>query len=71
MNDDRWTIYGGFSDKGAHFAEWFEIVKNFLKLYIAGDRHEVKRLCNRCQKRRMLFEYEMFGHISMHILGRW
>jgi hypothetical protein len=25
-------MYDGFNDKGAHSAEWFEIVKNFLKL---------------------------------------
>jgi hypothetical protein len=63
-------MYGGLSDKGAHFPEWFEIVKNFLKLDIAGDRHEVKRPCNRCRNIRMLFEYEISGHITKHRLWR-
>jgi hypothetical protein len=32
MANDRWAMYDEFSDKGAHSTEWFEIVKNFLKL---------------------------------------
>jgi hypothetical protein len=66
MADDRWTMYYGFSDKGAHSAEWFEIMKNFLKLAFAGDHSEAKCPCNRCWNRRMLSEYEMFGHIAKH-----
>jgi hypothetical protein len=54
MVEDRQTIYDGFSDKGAHFAEWFEIAKNFLKLTFDGDRREAKCPCNRCCNRRML-----------------
>jgi hypothetical protein len=37
MAEDRWAMYDGFSDKGAHSVEWFEIAKNFLKLAFAGD----------------------------------
>jgi hypothetical protein len=59
-------MYDGFSDKGAHFAEWFEIVENFLKLDFVGDRHEAKCMCNRCRSRRMLSEYEMSDHIAKH-----
>jgi hypothetical protein len=66
MAENRRAIYVGFSDKGAHSAEWFEIAKNFLKLAFAGDRCEVKCLCNRCQNRRMLSEYEVSGHIAKH-----
>jgi hypothetical protein len=40
-------MYDGFSDKGAHSVEWFEVAKNFLKLAFPGDRHEVKYSCNR------------------------
>jgi hypothetical protein len=64
MVDDRQVMYDGFSDKGAHSAEWFEIVKNFLKLDFVGGRHEAKCLCNRCQNRMMLSEYEMSSHIA-------
>jgi hypothetical protein len=56
----------GFSDKGAHSAKWFEIVKNFLKLAFTGDRREATCPCNRCQNRRMLSKYEMSGHITKH-----
>jgi hypothetical protein len=66
MAEDRRLMYDEFSDKGAHSAEWFEIAKNFLKLTFAGDHHEPKCLCNRCQNRRMLPEYEMSGHIANH-----
>jgi hypothetical protein len=48
MVDDRWMMYDEFSDKSAHSVEWFEIVKNFLKLAFAGDHCEAKCLCNRC-----------------------
>jgi hypothetical protein len=65
MADDRREMYDGFSDKGAHSVEWFEIAKNFLKLVFAGDRHEAKCPCNRCQNRKILSEYEMSGHIAM------
>jgi hypothetical protein len=57
-------MYDGFSDKGAHSAEWFDIVKAFLKLAFAGDCREAKCPCNRCQNKRMLFKYEMSDHIS-------
>jgi hypothetical protein len=60
-------MYDEFSDKGAHSTEWFEIPKNFMKLAFAGDHHrEAKYLCNRCQNRGMLSEYEIFGHITKH-----
>jgi hypothetical protein len=42
------VMYDGFSDKGAHSAEWFEVAKNFLKLAFAGDHRESKCLCKRC-----------------------
>jgi hypothetical protein len=59
-------MYDGFSDKGAHFVEWFEIEKNFLKLAFAGDHREAKCSCNKCRNRRILSEYEMSGHITKH-----
>jgi hypothetical protein len=59
-------MYDGFSDKGAHSTEWFEMAKNFLKLAFAGDRREAKCPGNRCQNKRMLFKYEMSGHIAKH-----
>jgi hypothetical protein len=59
-------MYNRFSDKGAHSTKWFEIAKNFLKLAFTGDHHEAKCLCNRCQNRRILSEYEMSDHIAMH-----
>jgi hypothetical protein len=59
-------MYDGFSDKCTHSVEWFEIVKNFLKLVFVGDRREAKCPCNRCQNRRMLFEYEISGYIATH-----
>jgi hypothetical protein len=37
-----------------------------LSLAFAGDHHEAKCPCNRCQNRRMLSEYEMFDHIAKH-----
>jgi hypothetical protein len=66
MANDRRTMYDGFSDKGAHSAEWFEIVKNFLKIAFTGDRHEAKCPHNWCQNRRILSEYEMSSHIAKH-----
>jgi hypothetical protein len=42
------VMYDGFSDKCAHFAEWFVLAKNFKKLAFVGDRREVKCSCNRC-----------------------
>jgi hypothetical protein len=57
-------MYDRFNDKGAHSTEWFEIAKNFLKLAFPGDRCEAKCLCNKCQNRRILYEYEMSGHIA-------
>jgi hypothetical protein len=57
-------MYDRFSDKGAHYVEWFEIAKNFLKLAFACDYREAKCPCNRCQNRRMLFGYEMSDHIA-------
>jgi hypothetical protein len=59
-------MYDGFIDKGAHSAEWFKVVKNFLKLAFAGDHFVVKCLCNWRQNRRMLSEFEMCGHIAKH-----
>jgi hypothetical protein len=59
-------MYDRFSDKGAHLPEWFEISKNFQKLAFAGDHREAKWLCNRCQNKRMLSEYEMSNHIAKH-----
>jgi hypothetical protein len=59
-------MYDGFSDKGAHSTEWFEIAKNFLKLAFAGNGHEAKWPCNWCWNRRMMSEYEMSGHIAKH-----
>jgi hypothetical protein len=66
MAEDRRAMYNGFSDKGAHSAEWFEIAKNFLKLAFAGDRREAKCPCNRCQNKRMLSESMMSSHIAKH-----
>jgi hypothetical protein len=60
------VMYDRFNDKGAHYVEWFEIAKNFLKLAFAGDHHEVKCPCNRCRNRRMLSEYEISDHIAKH-----
>jgi hypothetical protein len=59
-------MYDGFSDKGAHSAEWFEVVKNYLKLAFASDCREARCPCNSCQNRRMLSEYDMCGHIAKH-----
>jgi hypothetical protein len=59
-------MYDGFSDKGAHSAEWLEAAKNFLKLAFIRDCREVKFSCNRCRNRRMLSEYEMSGHIAQY-----
>jgi hypothetical protein len=59
-------MYDGFSDNSAHFVEWFEVVKNFLKLAFASDRREVKCPYNRCRNRRMLSEYKLCGHIAKH-----
>jgi hypothetical protein len=66
MAKDWRAMYDGFSDKGAHSVEWFKIAKNFLKLAFAGDRRKAKYPCNRCWNRRMLYEYEMSGHIAKH-----
>jgi hypothetical protein len=66
MDEDRWAMYDRFIDKGAHFAEWFETAKNFLKLAFASDRREAKCPCNRCQNKRMLCECEMCGHLAKH-----
>jgi hypothetical protein len=66
MAEDRRAMYDGFSDKGAHSVEWFEVAKNFLKLAFVGDRREAKCPCNRCQNRRMLSEYEMSDYITKH-----
>jgi hypothetical protein len=66
MVDHRWAMHDEFSDKGAHSAEWFEIVKNFMNLAFANNRHEAKCPYNRCWNRRMLYMYEMSGHIAKH-----
>jgi hypothetical protein len=41
MVEDRRAMHDGFSDKGPHSAQWFEIAKNFLKLAFISDRLEV------------------------------
>jgi hypothetical protein len=64
MADDRWAMYDGFSDKGAHSTEWFWIAKEFLNLAFAGGHREAMCPCSRCCNRRMLSEYEMSGHIA-------
>jgi hypothetical protein len=64
MADDRRAMYDGFSDKGAHSAEWFQIAKEFLKLAFAGGCREAMCPCNKCCNRRMLSEYEISGHIA-------
>jgi hypothetical protein len=66
MTDDRRVMHDRFSDKCAHYVEWFEIVKNFLNLAFAGDHREVKCPCNRGQNRRMMSEYEMSSHIAKY-----
>jgi hypothetical protein len=66
MAEDRWAMYDGFSDNGAHSAEWFEVAKNFLKLAFVGDHREAKCSCNRCRNRMMLPEYEFCGYIAKH-----
>jgi hypothetical protein len=66
MAEDRRAMYDRFSDNGAHSVEWFKITKNFMKLAFTGDRREVKCPCNRCRDIRMLYEYEMSGHIAKH-----
>jgi hypothetical protein len=66
MVDDRRMMYDRFSDKGAHSTHWFEIAMNFLKLAFASDRREAECPCKRCRNRRMLPEYEIFGHIAKH-----
>jgi hypothetical protein len=66
MAKDQWVMYDGFSDKGAHSAEWFEVEKNFWKLAFVGNHHEAKCLCNRCRNRRILSEYKMSGQIAKH-----
>jgi hypothetical protein len=64
MADDRQTMYDGFSDKGAHSTEWFQIAKEFLKLAFAGGHREAMCPRSRCCNRRMLFKYEMSNHIA-------
>jgi hypothetical protein len=48
MVNDRRAMYDKFNDKCAHFAEWFQIIKDFLKLDFVGFCREVKCPCNRC-----------------------
>jgi hypothetical protein len=60
------VMYDRLNDKDAHSAKWFEIAKNFLKLAFAGEHREAECPCNRCRNRRMLFKYEMSGHITKH-----
>jgi hypothetical protein len=57
-------MYDGFSNKDAHSTGCFENAENFLKLAFFGDHREAKHLCNRCQNKRLLSEYEIFGHIA-------
>jgi hypothetical protein len=35
-----------------------------MKLAFASDCYEMKCMCNRCQNRRMLSEYDMSVHIA-------
>jgi hypothetical protein len=48
MAEDQRAMYDRFSGKGAHSVEWFEVVKNLLKLAFVGDRREAKCPCNKC-----------------------
>jgi hypothetical protein len=57
-------MYDGFSDTGKHSAEWVRITKEFLKLAFVGGHREASCPCSRCENRRMLPEYEMFGHLA-------
>jgi hypothetical protein len=39
-------MYDRFSDTDKHSTEWVRIIKEFLKLALIGDHHEVSRpLC--------------------------
>jgi hypothetical protein len=58
------VMYDKFCDTGKHSVEWVRITKEFLKLAFAIDRHEASCSYSRCENRRMLSEYEMFGHLA-------
>jgi hypothetical protein len=57
-------MYDGFSDTRKHSSEWVWITKEFFKLSFTGGHHEASCLCNRCENRRMLSEYEMSTHLA-------
>jgi hypothetical protein len=57
-------MYDRFSDASKHFTEWVRITKEFLKLAVVGGRREASCPCSRCENRRMLLEYEIFGHLA-------
>jgi hypothetical protein len=57
-------MHDGFSDIGKYFTEWVWITKEFLKLAFACGHHEASCLCNRCENRRILSEYEMSTHFA-------
>jgi hypothetical protein len=62
MDDERLTMYDGFSDTGKDSAEWVQI--EFLKLAFAGGCRKASCPCSRCENRRMLSEYEMSVHLA-------
>jgi hypothetical protein len=64
MVDEQRAMYDRFSDTGKHTIEWVQITKEFLKLAFAGGHHEASCPCSRCEKRRMLSEYEMSVHLA-------
>jgi hypothetical protein len=57
-------MYDGFNDTSKHSTEWIWISKEFLKLAFAGDHREGSCPCSRCEKRKMLSEYEMSAHLA-------
>jgi hypothetical protein len=62
MDDERLTMYDGFSDTGKDSAKWVQI--EFLKLAFAGGCRKASCPCSRCENRRMLLEYEMSVHLA-------
>jgi hypothetical protein len=63
MADNRQAMYDRFSDNGAHFAEWFEITKTFMKLGFVGGCCGESCPCSMCENRKMS-EYEMSAHLA-------
>jgi hypothetical protein len=64
MADERRTMYDRFSDTSKHSAECVRITKKFLKLAFAGGHREASCPCSRCEKRRVLSEYEISAHLA-------